>query len=147
MGRARRAPRPPLTGSRRVRAGVVVVEDGRVALIKRVREGRTYYTVPGGGVEPGETVEQAAIREAREELGLEVALTGLLATLEFAGVHHYYRADAIGGELGTGTWPDHAARDAVEREKRGTYEAMWVDVDRLAELDVRPRELVRLLRA
>ena len=108
-----------------------------------MREGRTYYTVPGGGVEPGETVEQAAVREAREELGLDVRLGDLLATLHFGGgVQHYYRAEAVGGELGTGAWPDHALRDPVEREKRGTYEAMWVEVDRLATLDVRPRELV-----
>jgi len=53
---------------------VVIVQAGRVALIKRVRAGRTYYLFPGGGVEEGETPEQAAIREAHEELGVEVEL-------------------------------------------------------------------------
>ena len=129
-----------------MRAGVVVVDGDRVALIKRVREGRTYYTVPGGGVEPGETIAEAAVREAREELGLEVELGEPLATVHFGGaVQHYFRAAAVGGELGTGTWPDHEARDELERSKRGTYEAMWIPLDRLADLDVRPPELRPLI--
>ena len=118
-----------------------------MALIRRVRDGRTYYTVPGGGVEAGETPEQAAVREAREELGLDVELGDLVATIEFGGRQLYYRARPVGGELGTGTWPDHAARDELQRAKRGTYEAVWVDVARLAALDVRPAELVPLIEA
>ena len=124
----------------------MIVDRGRVALIKRVRNGQTYYTVPGGGVEPGESIEEAAVREAREELGLDVRLGELMTTLQFAGVHYYYRAEPIGGELGTGAWPDHAKHDELEREKRGTYEAVWVEIERLGTLDVRPRELVRFVR-
>ena len=121
----------------------MIVDGGRVALVRRVRAGRTYYTFPGGGVEEGETPEQAAVREAREELGLDVALTELAAEIEFEGGRQlYFRAEATGGELGTGTWPDHALRDADERRRRGTYEAAWVDLRALDDLDVRPPELV-----
>ncbi len=65
---------PHHSGSKPSRARVGIVTDGRVALIKRMRAGRTYYLFPGGGVEEGETPEQAAIREAREELGADVEL-------------------------------------------------------------------------
>jgi len=59
-----------------MRAAVVIVENGRVALIERVRDGRTYFVFPGGGVEVGETPENAAVREAEEELGVNVKLLG-----------------------------------------------------------------------
>jgi 8-oxo-dGTP diphosphatase len=129
----------------------VIVEDGQLALIRRVREGRTYYLFPGGGVEPGETPEQAAIREAHEELGVDVELAGLMHTETFNGTRfHFYRARIVAGEFGTGAWPDHANLDAADRRRGGTHEAVWMPLDELARvpvgLDVRPQRLVdRLL--
>ena len=140
-----------MTGSRR-RARVVVVEDGRVALIKRVRDGTTYYIFPGGGIEDGETPEQAAVREAYEELGVHVRIVELLHEEEFAGARFlYFRAEIVGGEFGSGAWPDHADETELERERGGTHEPVWLPLTELANvqvgLDVRPRELVMRLLA
>ncbi len=55
----------------RTRAGIVLIEDNKVALIERHRAGLDYFVFPGGGVDEGETPEQAAVREAMEELGVE----------------------------------------------------------------------------
>jgi 8-oxo-dGTP pyrophosphatase MutT (NUDIX family) len=54
----------------------VIIENGQVAVIKRVTDWGIYYLFPGGGVQNGETTEAAAISEAQEELGLNVQLTG-----------------------------------------------------------------------
>lgn len=56
---------------------VLHVPDRGVLLVER-RSPPHGWALPGGFVDAGETVEQAAVREAREETGLEVALTGLL---------------------------------------------------------------------
>lgn len=57
------------------RARVFVVSATRsVALIERRKGGLRYWAVPGGGIETGESPEQAAVREAREELGIDVVL-------------------------------------------------------------------------
>ncbi len=125
-----------------------IVEGGRVALIRRVREGRTYYVFPGGGVEAGETAEAAAIREAHEELGVDVELDGLLHAEVFEGTEFlYFAATIVGGEFGTGRWPDHAHRPAQLRARRGTYEAVWVSRAELERHDVRPRALAERLAA
>jgi 8-oxo-dGTP diphosphatase len=126
----------------------VIVQDGRVALIKRVRAGRTYYLFPGGGVEAGETPEQAAIREAREEHGVDVELGDPRYEEDFDRSRFvYFDAQIVGGTFGTGLWPDHAERSTEARERSGTHEPIWVPLDGLDGLDVRPKALVKLLSA
>ncbi|WP_153072168.1 NUDIX domain-containing protein, partial [Escherichia coli] len=57
-------------------AGIVFDEYGRVLLMKRADNG--LWGIPSGHVEPAETVEQAIIREIREETGLEVQVKRLI---------------------------------------------------------------------
>ena len=60
-------------------AAAVVVHHGRLLLIRRrVAEGALSWTLPSGKVEPGETVDQAAAREAFEEAGVTVEPIRLL---------------------------------------------------------------------
>ena len=128
---------------RRIRSGVVLIEDGKMALIKRVRGGRVYYVVPGGGVEKGETIEQAAVREAREELGVEVRLERLLAVVDFGGNEQYYHlATVTGGTFGTGSGPEFAF---TADSPRGSYEPVWMAFHEFAQHDVRPEALARLV--
>ncbi len=50
-----------------------IFRDGRVLIVRRARPpARGIYTLPGGGVELGETLEEAVIREIREETALEI---------------------------------------------------------------------------
>jgi 8-oxo-dGTP diphosphatase len=50
-----------------------IFRDGRVLIVRRGRPpSRGLYTLPGGGVELGETLEQAVMREVREETGLDI---------------------------------------------------------------------------
>jgi 8-oxo-dGTP diphosphatase len=117
------------------RSAVVLVEDGRVALIRRERAGvPAYYLYPGGTVEPGESPEAAAVREAREELGLEVRLGHLVALVTFDGIAQYYfRATRLGGTFGTGDGPELRA---------GGHEPVWMPLDDVPAHDVRPRGLL-----
>ncbi|MEW1634232.1 NUDIX domain-containing protein [Streptomyces sp. NPDC093801] len=65
----------PSGNSRWVRrvAGAVVVHGGRVLLIRRrAPEGQLSWQFPAGKVEPGESCEEAAVRETKEETGLDV---------------------------------------------------------------------------
>lgn len=66
-----------------VGVGGVVVRDGAVLLVKRANEPLAgHWSVPGGAVERGETLEEAVIRELREETGLTVAVLELVEAFE-----------------------------------------------------------------
>jgi 8-oxo-dGTP diphosphatase len=55
--------------------GVAVVKDNTILIVRRVAHDDTLagqWELPGGGVDPGETIEQSAVRELQEETGLEV---------------------------------------------------------------------------
>jgi ADP-ribose pyrophosphatase YjhB (NUDIX family) len=60
-------------------AGALPIVNGSVWLLRRAIEPRYgYWTWPAGYMEMGETVEEAAIRETREELGMEIEISSLL---------------------------------------------------------------------
>jgi 8-oxo-dGTP diphosphatase len=127
----------------RVRAAVIIVENGRVALIERVRDRHTYFKFPGGRVESGESPQQAAVREAHEELGVGVELGDLISVAYRDGrEQRYYLASITGGTFGTGRGTEMITSGTTAK---GTYRPVWVDLTRLTELDVRPRSLAEAL--
>lgn len=60
-------------------SAAIIVHDGRVLMVRRrVSEGELMWQFPAGGIEDGETAEDAAVRETLEETGLVVKATRLL---------------------------------------------------------------------
>jgi 8-oxo-dGTP diphosphatase len=87
----------------RMRAAVDIVENGRVALIERVRERRTYFVFPGGRVEGGESPPHPTGGGAHEELEVSVELGELISVAYRNGrEQRYYLASIAGGTFGTG---------------------------------------------
>jgi 8-oxo-dGTP pyrophosphatase MutT (NUDIX family) len=95
-------------------AGGVVVSFQRerpslvVGMRRRARDAVT-WTLPKGTPDPGETVEQTAVREVGEETGLEVRIVQALPSIEYDFVQdgtrihktvHYFLMEPIGGDLG-----------------------------------------------
>jgi ADP-ribose pyrophosphatase YjhB (NUDIX family) len=83
---------------------VITDEQGRIVLVRRAIEpGYGKWVFPGGYVDRGEEVRRAAVREAREETGLNVRIDGLINIYSYTGrtpVIVVYSATMIGGCLG-----------------------------------------------
>lgn len=82
-------------------AGTFLLDgDGRLLLIKE-DYGERRYSIPGGQVDPGESPIEAAIREAREEVGCEIRVTGVVgvALIRWTGLS----VTAFAGEIVSGT--------------------------------------------
>lgn len=90
----------------KVAACVICMHEGGIVLLRRGIEPQLgKWVFPGGFVDRGETVQDAAVRETREEVGLRVSLTGILDLYSFPGeevVVAVYAADVVGGEMVVG---------------------------------------------
>jgi 8-oxo-dGTP diphosphatase len=74
----REFPEVPLVG-----VGAIIIEDGRVLLVKRLHPPlQAEWSIPGGVLEVGELIREAAVREAREETGLTVEPGELLSVYD-----------------------------------------------------------------
>lgn len=124
-------PAAPVPNSLVVAVVVVVLDGGRVLMIRRSDNGR--WALPGGGQELGESVRGAAVRETREETGLDIDVTGVVGV--YSDPRHVIAYDdgevrqefalcligtATGGEL---------------RASAESTRVAWVPLDELPSLD------------
>ncbi len=100
----------------KVAAGVLVEQNGQVLLVRRINEPlQGLWSIPAGFVDAHEDPQEAALRECREETGLEVKITGLVDVINGrehergADIIIVYRAVVIGGSLAAGDDADQAA--------------------------------------
>lgn len=121
----------------RDRGSVVIIENGKVGLIQRTKNGSIYYVFPGGGIEKGETPEEGAKREALEELGVEVKVNECIEEIEYNGTQYFFLSEIVKGTFGSGQGEEYTN---LERN-RGTYLPIWVDVKRLSSINIIPKEV------
>jgi mutator protein MutT len=131
----------------RIRAGIVLIQNGKVALIERYRAGVHYYSFPGGGVDEGESPEQAAVREAMEELGIEVTIKQKIANVQvgYKSRQFYFLVEQTGGEFGTGTGEEFESSN-LDNPQKGRYIPIWMPIEELSHhANVYPVEVARLV--
>ena len=121
----------------RLRASAVIVHNGSLLLVHRIKDGNEYYVFPGGGIEAGETPEEAVVRELREEAGITAAVVKRLGELPLPDIgQHMHLLQCSVGEAGqSAVWQEgHKQTDA------NFYELAWVPVQELGSLPLRPKQ-------
>ncbi len=131
-----------------VRVGAVVERGGALLLVRHQKPDKDpYWVLPGGRLEPGETIPECAEREVAEETGLTARFSGVLYVSEFLreGRHTVdviARMEVSGDEEASlGSDPEVApGSDPTLRELR------WVGIEELEQIELLPRQLkARLL--
>lgn len=102
------------------RVSVVVIDDNRILLVRHRKGTRQYWVLPGGRLEYGEAFSECAVRELREETGLDVQVERFLFISEAIApdrsrhiVNIYLKARVVGGTMKVGNEPVLAGVDFI----------------------------------
>lgn len=132
----------PLAIATDVRVRFILIINNKLVFIHRITQSRPegYYILPGGGVDPGETPESALLREAREELNLEIRPKKLLfvASHEDSNGKHtqlFYLCEHISGEISVGSGIENTAEWQTEH---GTHTPTLVDPADIPLITIQP---------
>ena len=117
------------------RACFLIKKENKILLIHRFKGGREYYVVPGGTVESGESIENACIREAKEETNLDIQLgPRLWEQINNGRREHYFLVNRFTGNLRLGG-PELAQQSLENR-----YILEWIDLNDLSKINLLPPE-------
>ena len=117
----------------RNRSMALVVRDEKILMVQALRRGGLFWELPGGGIEIGETPEEAALRELKEECGLTGVISRALSTLycKDGSVEYVFLVDVSEEQKETvGTDPEVA-----EGAEQSIKNVSWKKLDELSERD------------
>ena len=112
------------------RSCAFILQNNEVLMIRQFYKGEELWTFPGGRIEDGESPEEAAVREVKEETNLSIEVTDLIVEMyseRINGTYYCYSGRIVGGQLSLGSDPEH------EIHKQELKEVKWIPVDEVKE--------------
>ena len=136
----------------KVGARAVIVDAGRVLLIRAEEPGRVYYFLPGGHVQHGERLQEAVLREVKEETGLDVEIDRALGVREFIAARHARLArnvprshHVVAVIFLCRVKGSTEGKFTVDSGAGGVTGMEWIELDQLKGLELYPPHLKDLL--
>ena len=122
---------------KRVRARAIIFFEDKIVSMYRERQGRVFYTFPGGGMEGDESEEDCVKREVFEEFGLVVKPIKKVYTYENQNsIEHFYVAEWISGEFASGE-----GEEFQEGRNNGLYVPKFIEISEIPNLPLMPPEI------
>jgi len=122
------------------RAVGIVIYQKQILLMDRNNLGEKYLVFPGGGVEDGEVIEDAVLRELKEETSANFSLKRLLYIHDYGSSQQYfYLCQYLGGKIQL--QPDSIEQIAMQNNKNDFYQPKWIPLKKIQTLLVYPLEI------
>ena len=120
----------------------IIIKDGKILLIRRIKDGEEYFVFPGGNMEEGEKEEETLAREIKEELNLDVINYQKVFQIINRGVEEvYYLATEFKGNVELG------GPEKERMSEQNQYYPEWFGLIKASELkNLFPREAITELR-
>lgn len=111
------------------RATAVIIDNDKILLIHRYKNGKDYWVLPGGGIKIGETPESALVREVKEELSLVVMRKKFLFTIQNNNrAEHHFLVQKYEGE------PKLGGEELSRMNDNDKYTLTWLPLEDLKSL-------------
>lgn len=123
----------------------IILKDDKLLVMHRNKFGHEFYALPGGGIDMGETAEQALIREIQEEAGITFTNPRLVIAEdagEIFGLQQIYLCQYVSGEPALAPNSDEAKITAMGQN---FYQPLWLPLDKLPQVELLPKELQQTL--
>jgi 8-oxo-dGTP diphosphatase len=111
----------------------IIIRDNQLLVMHRNKFGQEYYSLVGGGVDLGETPEQALVREVKEETSLVISRYRLVFIEEAGhpfGTQLIFVADYPGGEA---VLPEESPEAAINKLGKNLYKVEWLPLGQLKD--------------
>jgi len=125
---------------------VAVVRDGELLMIQEGGRARGRWGLPGGHVDEGESVEEAAVREVREEAGCTVELGTLLEQRTIDGFAYQGKLSEDGDDIAVSVFRATALSEASRQEDTKELAVRWVPLNEVTALPLRWSWLPEILK-
>ena len=122
---------------KRISARAIIIENGKIFLMFRRKNGRSFYAFPGGKKENKESLEECVIRELKEELGILVKPQKLVYEYNSpSSKQYFFLCDYVDGIFGTGRGEEFDKDPATNY-----YEPRQEYLQKIKNLELKPEEI------
>ncbi|MCL5730131.1 MAG: NUDIX domain-containing protein [Candidatus Pacearchaeota archaeon] len=126
-----------------IRPAAIVIEKGKLLLVKSEYNGEIFYLLPGGGMEFGETIEETAIRETLEETGMRIEVVKPVYINEYIDsknkskrvINLFFTSKIIGKD-----------KSKVINDEGKIKGIEWIDLEDLGNITLKPEFLKQTLK-
>lgn len=127
-----------------VRPSVIILKNNKLLVVHSTYHNEDYFLLPGGGIEGNETIFECAIRETKEETNQDIEIIKVVYLNDYITDKGRCLNIYLLGKLKNYKETTHHKDPCINENK--IKKAEWIDLDKLLELDFRPKELIERIK-